>query len=196
MTDSPKSVVEAILFAARQPVPAEFLRGVLPPGCDPESLLAELSADYEGRGLHVARTRRGYAVRTRQEASDLAATLADPAPRLTRAAMETLACIAIYDAAGHPLTRSEIERVRGVSLSNGITDALLNMGYVRLGRRRDTPGRPLTWVVTDAFHDAYGLGSLEDLGSFESMRDEGLAELRPLAGIDDGTEEGPGGEGT
>ncbi len=175
-----KSVLEAVLFASPEPVGAEDLAGMLPPDADLGALLAELSADYEGRGLHVVRTRRGFAVRTRQEASDLAAAHVGPPPRLTRAALETLASIAVYDAMGTPLTRSEIERVRGVSLSAGITDTLLAMGYVKLGRRRDSPGRPLTWVVTDAFHDAFGLGGLDDLASFVAMRDAGLAELRPL----------------
>jgi segregation and condensation protein B len=175
-----KSVLEAILFAAPEPVGQDALAALLPDGSDVPALLAELSADYDGRGIHLVRTRRGFAVRTRQEASDLAAVHMGPPPRLTRAALETLASIAVYDAMGTPLTRSEIERVRGVSLSAGITDTLLAMGYVRLGRRRDSPGRPLTWVVTDAFHDAFGLQGLEDLGSFAEMRDAGLAELKPL----------------
>lgn len=180
MSAPAKAVLEAVLFAAPDPAPAERLAEILPAGADLAALLAELSADYETRGLHLVRTRGGFALRTRQEASDLAAAYLDPAPRLTRAAFETLASIAVYDAMGTPLTRAEIERVRGVSLSPGITDALLAMGYVRLGRRRETPGRPLTWVVTETFHDAFGLSALDEMQAFVTMRDEGLAELQPL----------------
>ena len=180
MSAHPKSVVEAILFAASEPVPEDTLAAALPSGTDIQAVLAELGDDYEGRGVHIVRSRGGVAMRTRQEASDLAAAYLDPAPRLTRAAFETLASIAVYDAMGTPLTRAEIERVRGVSLSPGITDNLLAMGYVRLGRRRETPGRPLTWVVTDAFYQAFGIPEMEAMQAFVSMREEGLAELLPL----------------
>lgn len=177
MSAEPRHVMEAILFAAGQPVPAAELRRLLS-GADPEALAAELQRDYEGRGLVLSLTRGGYAIRTAPAASDLAGARAGQPPRLSRAALETLACIAAFEEAGSPLTRGEIERVRGVGLSPNILDALLQAGYVRPGRRRETRGRPLTWLTTDHFHDAYGLASLADMQAYAEMRDEGLAVIR------------------
>jgi segregation and condensation protein B len=177
VTDQPHHVLEAILFASRQPVPASELRKLLP-GSDVDALADRLRADYAGRGLLLSRTRAGLSIRTAPAASDLAGLRAHAQARLSRPALETLACIAAFEEAGTPLTRSEIERVRGVGLSPGIIDALLAAGYVRTGKRRESRGRPLTWLTTEHFHDAYGLNALSDLPAYVEMRDAGLAEIR------------------
>lgn len=193
----PKHVLEAVLFASERPLSLPELKAVLPEGSEVQSLLAELAVDYEGRGVMVAVGRRGFSLRSRPETSDLANQVVPPSAKLTRAAYETLVAIAVFDAAGNPLTRSEIERVRGVSLSPGILDALLSAGYVKPGRRRDTAGRPLTWNVTDDFYDAFGLRSLAEMGTYVGMLEEGLAKLSPLVADEErleGTEEAIGGE--
>lgn len=177
---SSKSILEAVLFASERPLSAAELKGLLPEGSDVMALLAELAADYDGRGVMVSVGRRGYALRSRPETSDLANQVVPPSARLTRAAYETLVAIAAFDAAGNPLTRSEIERVRGVSLSPGILDALLAAGYVKPGRRRETAGRPLTWNATDEFYDAFGLRSLAEMGGYVEMLENGLAKLSPM----------------
>lgn len=189
MIESPKSTLEAILFSAQSPLSLQELKALLPEGTDVHSLLVDLANDYDDRGVMVSVGRRGYALRSRPEASDLANMVVPPSPKLTRAALETLVAIATFDASGNPLTRSEIERVRGVSLSPGILDALLAAGYVKPGRRRDTPGRPLTWNVTDEFYEAYGLRSLGELPSYVSMLEGGLTKLVPLMGDMEGADE-------
>lgn len=195
MSVDPLAVMEAILFEAGEPVPEEELRLLLPAGSDPAALAERLSRDYGGRGLVVSRTRGGYAIRTAPAASDLAAAEAEPAPRLSRAALETAACIAAFEEAGNPLTRSEIERVRGVGLSPNILDALLLLGYVRTGPRRETRGRPLTWLATPHFYDAFGLGSLSEIPAFVEMREAGLAAIRMSDALpeDGDSEHGPEG---
>ena len=179
-----KDILEAILFSAQEPLAEAELADRLPPGADVAALLAELSADYDGRGIHLSLSRSGVAIRTRPEASDLAPAFVQAPPRLTRAAMETLAVVAAYDVAGKPVTRGEIERIRGVSQSQGVMDALLACGYVNWGRRRDTPGRPLTVVVTDAFYDAFGIRELGDIEAYASMVEDGLTVLPPLERAD------------
>ena len=191
MSAPAKSILEAILFSAPTPMSIAELKPLLPEGSDVHALLVELARDYDDRGVMVAAGRRGYALRSRPETSDLANLVVEPGQRLTRAAMETLVAIAAFDAAGNALTRSEIERVRGVSLSPGILDALLAAGYVKPGRRRDTPGRPLTWNVTDDFYDAFSLRSLGEMPSYVAMLEGGLTKLVPLMG----DLEGEGAEG-
>ena len=137
-------------------------------------MLERLEARYKTRGIRLMRIAGGWMFQT---APDLASALAEDAvaePRkLTRAQIETLAIIAYHQ----PLTRPEIEEYRGVSLSRGVLDALLELGWVRPGRRREAPGRPLTWVTTRDFLIHFGLNSVQDL--------PGLAELRALGMLDD-----------
>ena len=191
MSADPAHVMEAILFSAREPVPADEIRRLLPQGSDPAALAERLRGDYEARGLVLSLTRGGYAIRTAPAASDLAAAHLEPPPRLSRQALETLACIAAFEEAGTPLTRKEIQRVRGAEPSSSITDALIQAGYIRPGRRRETRGRPLTWLTTDHFHDAYGLLGLADVPAYAEMRAAGLVEIRLS---DEAPDEGDEGE--
>lgn len=170
-----KHRVEAALFAARATLPEGELSSLLERGERLPDILMDLAADYAERGVCLQRTASGWALRTRPEASDLAASIAPKPPRLTRAAMETLAVIACHQ----PVTRPEIERVRDVSLHPGVFDALLEADLIKPGRRRDTPGRPLTWITTDTFLETFDLLSLDDLQSLTRMRADGLLTLPP-----------------
>ena len=168
-------MVEAILFASARPMTLREIGQRLPAGCDAGEALRLLRARYEGRGVHLARVGDAWAFRT---AADLAFLMQEEAVetrRLSRAATETLAIIAYHQ----PVTRAEIEEIRGVAVSRGTLDQLIELEWVRLGRRRQTPGRPVTFVVTETFLDHFGLESARDLPGLAELRVAGLLESRP-----------------
>lgn len=168
-------IVEALLFAAAEPLTAKALAERLPQGADVAGLLTELRETYRGRGVELRRAGEGWAFRT---APDLAALLRvdrDQPRKLTRAGLETLAIIAYHQ----PVTRAEIEDIRGVALSKGTLDTLLEAGWVKPRGRRQTPGRPLTWGTTSGFLDHFGLESISDLPGVEELRAAGLLDARP-----------------
>jgi len=168
-------LIEALLFASAEPLGEEFLKAHLPPDADVPALVAELAALYANRGVHVVAVGKKWAIRT---APDLAAALRTEltVPRkLNRATVETLAIIAYHQ----PITRPEIEEIRGVSLSRGTLETLLEAGWIKPGRRREGPGRPLTWVTTEAFLDHFGLANTKDLPGIEELRAAGLLDKRP-----------------
>ena len=175
--DEQARMVEAILFAATQPMTVRDLAARMPHGCDPAEALALLRATYQGRGVVLERIGDGHAFRTAPDLSFLMQTETVDTRRLSRAAIETLAIIAYHQ----PVTRTEIEEVRGVALSRGTLDQLIEMEWVRVGRRRLTPGRPATYVVTEAFLDHFGLESARDLPGLAELRAAGLLESRPPA---------------
>ncbi len=169
-------MIEALVFASAAPVPLAELARRLPPSANLAAALARLHERYQGRGVEFVRVGEAVAFRT---AADLAWLLSDlrVEPRkLSRAALEVLAIIAYHQ----PITRAEIEAIRGVALSRGTLDVLMELGWVKLGARRETPGRPVTFVTTDAFLDHFGLKSLRDLPGLEELRALGL--LSPRAG--------------
>jgi segregation and condensation protein B len=168
-------MVEAILFASTRPVTVRDLVERLPAGCDPAEALAGLRRTYADRGVVLERIGDGYAFRTAPDLSFLMQTETVEQRRLSRAAIETLAIIAYHQ----PVTRAEIEEIRGVAVSRGTLDQLIEMEWIRLGRRRMTPGRPATFVVTDTFLDHFGLGSARDLPGLSELRAAGLLEARP-----------------
>ena len=170
-------MVEAILFASGQPVTLREIAARLPPGCDPAMAVEELRGAYAGRGVVLERVGDGYAFRTAPDLSFLMQTETVEQRRLSRAAIETLAIIAYHQ----PVTRAEIEDIRGVAVGRGTLDQLIEMGWVRVGRRRMTPGRPATFVVTDTFLDHFGLESARDLPGLAELRAAGLLESRPAA---------------
>lgn len=178
-----KMRIEAMLFAAGRSLREEELELGLDAGDDLLDVLRELDDDYAGRGVCVVRTANGWGIRTREDSSDIATQLA-PADRITRAALETLAAIACYQ----PVTRSEIERVRGVQLSPGVMQQLLENGFIRPGPRRDTPGRPLTWTVTEQFLEAYDLMSVADLPAYDRLKAAGVFSL-PAANSESSAED-------
>lgn len=165
-------LLEAMLFASAEPVAASALAARMPDGADVPALLEELAALYANRGVNLVQRETRWAFRT---ASDLAARMQieTEAPRkLSRAAVETLAIIAYHQ----PVTRGEIEEIRGVALSRGTLDALLEAAWIRPKGRRRTPGRPVTWVTTDAFLDHFGLESRDALPGIEELKAAGLLE--------------------
>jgi len=171
-------MIEAILFASADPVSAAELAKRLPEGCDVAEALVHLRSRYAGRGVHVVKVGDGWAMRTAADLGWLMRTEQVETRRLSRAAIETLAIIAYHQ----PVTRAEIEEIRGVTLSRGTIDQLLELGWIRFGRRRMTPGRPLTFVVTDAFLDHFGLETPRDLPGLRELREAGLLDSRGMPG--------------
>ena len=180
-------LIEALIFASAQPVEEAVLAGKLPAGADIGGLLSELERQYSLRGVTLVRRGTAWAFRT---APDLAWALrseSDVAKKLSRAALETLSIIAYHQ----PVTRAEIEDIRGVALSKGTLDALFEAGWVRPKGRRRTPGRPLTWATTPAFLDHFGLENLDDLPGVEELKASGLLDARPAAYTNRAGDSGP-----
>jgi segregation and condensation protein B len=170
-------MVEALLFASAAPLTGRQLAERLPQGVDVGEALARLRERYDGRGVRLVRVGEGWAFRTAADLGFLMSREVVETRKLSRAAIETLAIIAYHQ----PVTRAEIEEIRGVSVSGGTVDMLIELGWVRLGRRRETPGRPVTLVVTPAFLDHFGLGSEKDLPGIAELRAAGLLDNRPGA---------------
>jgi len=171
-------MVEAILFAASAPVTMAELAQRMPHGCDPAEAMAHLRRRYEGRGVALVRVGDAWAFRTAPDLGFLMQKEVQETRKLSRAAIETLAIIAYHQ----PVTRAEIEEIRGVAVSRGTIDQLLEMEWIKIGRRRMTPGRPATFVVTEAFLDHFGLESARDLPGLRELRAAGLLDNRPLPG--------------
>jgi segregation and condensation protein B len=171
-------MVEAILFATAEPVTVAELGARMPHGCDPAEALVHLRRRYEGRGVQLARVGEGWAFRTASDLGYLMHKETVESRKLSRAAIETLAIIAYHQ----PCTRAEIEEIRGVAVSRGTVDQLLEMEWIRFGRRRMTPGRPVTFVVTETFLDHFGLENARDLPGLKELRAAGLLDNRPLPG--------------
>ena len=171
-------MVEAILFASSEPVTLAELEQRMPHGCDPAEALVYLRKRYDGRGVHLVRVGDAYAFRTAADLGHLMRKETVEQRKLSRAAIETLAIIAYHQ----PVTRAEIEEIRGVAVSRGTVDQLLELEWIRLGRRRMTPGRPVTFVVTERFLDHFGLESARDLPGLKELRAAGLLDNRPLPG--------------
>ncbi|MEJ6402233.1 SMC-Scp complex subunit ScpB [Yoonia sp. 2307UL14-13] len=171
-------MVEAILFATADPVTVKELTGRMPHGCDPAEALVHLRKRYEGRGVQVVRIDNAWAIRTAPDLGFLMQKETVETRKLSRAAIETLAIVAYHQ----PVTRAEIEEIRGVSVSRGTIDQLIEMEWIRLGRRRMTPGRPVTFVVTQGFLDHFGLENARDLPGLKELRSAGLLENRPPPG--------------
>ena len=169
-------MIEALLFAAADPMTEADLTRRMPEGCDVKQALALLLRRYDGRGVRLEKTGDAYAFRTAADLGWLMTREAVETRPLSRAATETLAIIAYHQ----PATRAEIEEIRGVAVSKGTIDLLMERGWIALGRRRMTPGRPVTFVVTRDFLDHFGLASTRDLPGVKELRDAGLLDNRPL----------------
>jgi segregation and condensation protein B len=165
--------VEALLFAAAGPLSMEDLARRLPEGADVAGALTALAARYQGRGVELVCTAERWRFQTAADLAWLMTEERDEPRRLSKAAQETLAIIAYHQ----PVTRAEIEAVRGVQASRGTLDVLLELGLVRMRGRRRTPGRPVTYGTTDAFLEHYGLASLADLPGVAEMKAAGLLSL-------------------
>lgn len=171
-------MVEAMLFASAEPLTIADLAARMPEGCDAAEAVAHLRRRYDGRGVHLTRVGDAWAFRTAHDLGHLMSRQTVETRKLSRAAIETLAIIAYHQ----PVTRAEIEEIRGVAVSRGTVDQLLDLDWIRFGRRRMTPGRPVTFVVTEAFLDHFGLESARDLPGLKDLRAAGLLDNRPLPG--------------
>lgn len=182
--DEAERLVEALLFASAEPLGEKAIAAVVGTGVDVVAVLGRLAARYADRGVRLERSAAGWAFRT---APDLAPRLArvDRRPRrLSRAALETLAVIAYKQ----PVTRAEIEAVRGVAPGRGVMDQLLELGLIAPRGRKEVPGRPVLWGTTARFLDFFGLSSLDDLPRLEEFEDGLFAGTAARGGEDgDGT---------
>ncbi len=172
-------ILEALLFAAGEPLDEKALAKRLPAGCDVRALLTQLQRDYEPRGVNLVRIAGKWVLRT---ANDLAWLLTHESVvtrKLSRAAIETLAIVAYHQ----PVTRAEIEEIRGVSTSKGTLDVLLETGWIRLRGRRKAPGRPVTYGTNEAFLSHFGLEALTDLPGLDELKGAGLIEPSLPAGF-------------
>jgi segregation and condensation protein B len=165
--------VEALLFAAAAPLSDEDLARRLPEGADVAGAIAALQARYLGRGVELACVGGRWRFQTAGDLAWLMTEEQEEPRRLSKAAQETLAIIAYHQ----PVTRAEIEAVRGVQASKGTLDVLLELGFVRMRGRRRAPGRPVTYGTTDAFLEHYGLAGLADLPGMAEMKSAGLLSL-------------------
>lgn len=181
-------IAEALLFASAEPLPEDEIAQRLPAGVDIERVMNELVRSYAGRGVNCTCIAGKWAFRTAQDLGHVLEREVQEPRKLSRAAMETLAIIAYHQ----PVTRAEIEEIRGVALSRGTIDQLLELEWIRLGRRRMTPGRPVTFVVTEGFLDHFGLESARDLPGLKELRAAGLLDSRPMPGAapSDGDDDG------
>jgi len=172
-------LTEALLFAAEEPVTEVEIEKRLPGSVKAAVVLERLQLDYAGRGVGPVQVGGRWIFRTAPDLGPALALTKKEERRLSRAMEETLAIVAYHQ----PVTRPEIEALRGVSLGRGTLDALLDTGWIRPGPRKEVPGRPLTWQTTPAFLEAFGLGKLEDLPSLDDLRHAGMLDPAPMLGV-------------
>ena len=174
LDDQAIRLLEALLFAALEPIDVATLRDRMPKDTDVEALLLRLQSDYADRGINLVTVAGRWRFQT---ASDLAENLVDVREarrKLSKAALETLAIVAYHQ----PVTRAEIEDVRGVAVSKGTLDVLMELGWVRLRGRRRTPGRPVTYGTTEGFLAHFNLEQIQDLPGREELKSAGLLDPR------------------
>jgi len=167
-------MLEAVLFAAAEPLDEATIADRLPNDADVPELLKELSEIYSKRGVNLIRLAGRWAFRTAPDLAHVLQKNAVEQKRLSRAAMETLAIIAYHQ----PVTRAEIEEIRGVTLNRGTLDILLELGWVKMRGRRRVPGRPVTYGTSDDFLLHFGLDKVSDLPGLDELRAAGLIEGR------------------
>lgn len=165
-------MVEALLFATTEPLSVAEITSALPEGADVEGYLAALKAHYEGRGVQLSEAGGRWFFRTAADLSFLLRKEVESQRKLSRAGVETLAIIAYHQ----PVTRAEIEEVRGVQVSKGTLDVLMEAGWVRPKGRRQSPGKPVTYGTSDDFLVHFGLENLDDLPGFDELKAAGLLD--------------------
>lgn len=165
-------IVEAILFAAEAPVPIEKLQGFFPEGTDVMSLLTDLQDNYSNRGVNLIQVAGHWTLRTAEDLSFVLRRETFEQKKLSKAALETLSIVAYHQ----PVTRADIEEIRGVAISKGTLDILMEIGWVKMRGRRRTPGRPVTYGTTDAFLSHFGLNEVMDLPGLHELKGAGLLD--------------------
>jgi segregation and condensation protein B len=194
MNDNPADfehlrLIEALLFASATPLTEAAIAARLPEGVDTRGLLKRLQEFYAGRGVNIVAAGNAWAFRTAPELGAALSLETTSVKKLSRAAVETLAIIAYHQ----PVSRAEIEEVRGVALSKGTMDILFEAGWIAPKGRKRTPGRPIAWGTTQAFLDHFALGGLDELPGVEELKAAGLLDTRPAMAAygsrahDDGT---------
>jgi len=161
-------LAEALIFASAEPVGPAALVRALPDGTDTESVMAALQAHYAGRGVELVEVAGGWQFRTAPDLAPLLTRTIQQKRRLPRAAMETLAVIAYHQ----PVTRTEIETIRGASLGQGVVETLLDSGLIEPRGRKEVPGRPTLWATTSTFLSQFGLTDMRDLPRREDLLQE------------------------
>ena len=174
LIDSDLRLLEALLFAAAEPIDVATLRERMPDSVDVGALLARLSRDYAGRGINLVHVADRWRFQTAHDLERHLTDIKESPRKLSKAALETLAIIAYHQ----PVTRAEIEDVRGVAVSKGTIDVLMELGWVRLRGRRRTLGRPVTYGTTEGFLAHFNLESLEDLPGRDDLKAAGLLDPR------------------
>ena len=175
-------LLEALIFASADPVPEKAMADRLPDDADIPALVSALRALYEGRGVELRKVGGAWAFRTAEDLGPMLNVERTVSRKLSRAAMETMAIVAYHQ----PVTRAEIEEIRGVSLSKGTIDNLFEAGWIKPKGRRRTPGRPVTWGTTEGFLDQFGLENLDGLPGLEELKAAGLLDKRAaIANIGD-----------
>jgi len=172
-------LIEALLFASAAPVEEASIADRLPDDADVPALLAELETHYGGRGVNLVRIAGGWTFRTAPDLGPRLRLETTVQRRLSRAAVETLAIVAYHQ----PVTRAEIEEIRGVQISKGTIDTLLEAGWIMPKGRRETVGRPVTWGTTDTFLRHFGLGEINDLPGMDELKAAGLIGGRPAVSL-------------
>ena len=186
-------MVEALFFAAAEPLDVDSIAARLPEGADVGALIEDLQIAYANRGVNLVRVADKFMLRTAEDLSFLMRREAVEQKKLSRAALETLAIIAYHQ----PVTRAEIEDIRGVSVSKGTIDVLMETTWIRLRGRRRTPGRPVTYGTSDEFLIHYGLENISDLPGLDELRGSGMldANLPPTFIVPNPAETGGDGDG-
>lgn len=191
-------LLEAILFASAEPLAEKTLAKRMPDGADVAGLLKELQALYRDRGVNLIHAGKSWAFRTAPDLGQQLNVEVKVPRKLSRAAVEVLAIVAYHQ----PVTRAEIEEIRGVGLSKGTLDILFEAGWIQPKGRRQTPGRPVTWGTTDNFLDHFGIEDIGDLPGMEELKAAGLLDAGPAisafqgkgAAAGDGDDEGAPGQ--
>lgn len=168
-------LLEAILFAAAEPLDRKAIALRMPRGADLEPLLDDLESTYSARGINLVRVAGKVTLRTAPDLVEALKIERSVSRKLSRAAIETLAIIGYHQ----PITRAEIEEIRGVALSRGTLDVLMEAGWIQPKGHRETPGRPATWMTTEQFLLHFGLDGLDDLPGVEDLKAAGLLDARP-----------------
>ena len=178
-SDEALRLLEAVLFATAEPLDENALKKRLPEGVNVKKLLEQLAENYASRGVNVIKVDGKWIMRTAPDLGPLLAKETGEPKKLSRAAVETLAIVAYHQ----PVTRAEIEEIRGVTISKGTLDLLIETGWVRLRGRRKTPGRPVTYGTTDDFLLHFGFEAIDDLPGLEELKGAGFLEGRLPSGF-------------
>ena len=167
-------LIEALLFASQRPLKLQDIQERLPGGVPVAELISQLKNDYISKGVNLVNIAGGWTFRTADDLKDNLRSLVHVKRRLSAAAIETLAIIAYHQ----PVTRGDIESIRGVAVSKGTLDTLLECNWIRPRGRRRVPGRPLQWGTSEEFLEYFGLENLNDLPGIEELKATGLLEKR------------------